>query len=57
MKVYKVTPGEGLEPCIETEPSAAISWLECAEIGDVITIEIKEMTEAEFEALPEYRGP
>lgn len=57
MKVYKVTPGPGLNPCIEKDPNAVLVWLEESEPGEMITIEVKEMTEAEFEALPEYEGP
>jgi hypothetical protein len=57
MIVYKVTPGKDLNPCIEKDPSATLIWLEESQPGDVITIEVKEMTEAEFEALPEYMGP
>lgn len=57
MKVYKVTPGPGLNPCIEKDPNAVLVWLEESEPGEIITIEVKEMAEAEFEALPEYEGP
>ncbi len=57
MKVYKVTPGPGLNPCIEKDPNAMLVWLEESEPGEVITVEVLEMTQAEFEALPEYEGP
>ncbi|KKU51879.1 MAG: hypothetical protein UX75_C0059G0007 [Candidatus Moranbacteria bacterium GW2011_GWE2_47_10] len=57
MKVYKVTPGKDLNPCTEKDPAAALVWLEESEPGDVITIEVKEMSLADYEALPEYMGP
>ena len=57
MKVFKVWPGEGLNPCIEKDPSACLTWLEESESGEIIKIEVLEMTEAEYEALPEYVGP
>jgi len=57
MKVYKVTPDTDLNPCSEKSIDNVIPWLEMAEIGEKITIEVIEMTEAEYDALPEYRGP
>ena len=57
MNVFKVWPGEGLNPCIEKDPSACLTWLEEAEPGDTVKIEVLEMTEAEYDALPEYMGP
>lgn len=57
MKVFKVWPGEGLNPCIEKDPSACLTWLEESEQGEIIKIEVLEMTEAEYDALPEYMGP
>ena len=57
MNVFKVWPGEGLNPCIEKDPSACLTWLEESEPGDTVKIEVLEMTEAEYDALPEYMGP
>lgn len=57
MKVFKVWPGEGLNPCIEKEINACFVWLEESEPGDVIKIEVLEITESEYDALPEYMGP
>jgi hypothetical protein len=57
MKVFKVWPSVDLNPCIEKDPSACMVWLEESEPGDVIKIEVLEMTEAEYDALPEYTGP
>ena len=57
MKVFKVWPGVDLNPCCEKDPAAALIWLEEAEPGEVIKIEVMEMTEKEYEALPEYEGP
>ena len=57
MKVFKVCPGEGLCSRIEKDPSACLTWLEESEPGEIIKIEVLEMTEAEYEDLPEYTGP
>ena len=57
MKVFKVCPGEGLCSCIEKDTSACLTWLEESEPGEIIKIEVLEMTEAEYEDLPEYTGP
>ena len=57
MKVFKVCPGEGLCSCIEKDTSACLTWLEESEPGEIIKIEVLEMTEAEYEDLPEYPGP
>ena len=57
MKIFKVWPGGGLNPCVEKDPSACMTWLEESEQGDVIKIEVLEMTESEYEALQEYMGP
>lgn len=57
MKVFKVWPGEGLNPCIEKDPSACMAWLEESEPGEIIKIEVLEKTEAEYDVLPEYMGP
>jgi hypothetical protein len=57
MKVYNVTNMESGEPsitfpenCLET----IVEEIKCAEIGDEIRIKIAEMTEEEFDNLPEY---
>lgn len=57
MKVFKVTPGEGLAPCCEKEIKNVSVWIEEAERGEVITVEVLEMSEKEYEELPEYIGP
>lgn len=57
MKVYKIIPGEGLNPCCEKDVNAIISWLTEATAGEVIKIEITEMPEEEYNNLPEYMGP
>lgn len=61
MKVFKVWPGEGLDPCIEKDPSACLTWFEESDPGEIIKIEalrytMLEMTEAEYDELPEYEG-
>ena len=57
MKVFKVYPGVDLNPCCEKYPADVLVWLEEAEPGEVVKIEVMEMTEEEYEALPEYEGP
>ena len=57
MRVFKVTPGKDLCPCTEKDPSAVLVWLEESEPGTTITIEVMEMTEEEYNTLPEYMGP
>jgi hypothetical protein len=56
MKVYKMGP-MGFNKCIEKDYKAILCWLEEAEVGDGFTIEVLEMTEKEYNALPEYWGP
>lgn len=55
--VYKITPGKDLNPCCERDPKMILSWLEEADKGDTIKIEILEMTPEEYDSLPEYMGP
>lgn len=57
IKVYKITPGEGLNPCCEKDPQMVLQWLEEAEVGDKIKIEVLLMTQDVYRALPEYAGP
>jgi hypothetical protein len=56
-RIYKVSPGKSLNPCCEDDIKNVMSWLQEAEAGEVITIEILEMTPEEYDALPEYMGP
>ncbi len=57
MKIFKVWPDGDLNPCIEKEPEACLVWLEEAEPGDNIRIEVLEMAQEEYDKLPEYMGP
>lgn len=57
MKVFKISPGKDLNWCIEKNPENIISWIAESEVGNTITIEVIEMTEKEYENLPEYEGP
>ena len=57
MIVFKVWPGVDLNPCCEKDPAAVLVWLEEAEPGETIKIEVIEMTEEEYDKLPEYMGP
>ena len=57
IKVYKITPGKDLNPCHEAEIKNILPWLEMAEKGDILTIEVLEMPFFEYDNLPEYMGP
>lgn len=57
MRVYEINPGTGLNHCTEKDPSMVLVWLEEASVGDVVCVRVKEMTESEYAALPEYVGP
>ena len=58
MRVYKMGPKDGNKH-IEKDPSVVLEcWLnEDAEVGDVIEVTVMEMSEEEWEKLPEYDGP
>ena len=55
---YKVTrPALGKQWCIYRDPQTlADAELTDSEVGDVLHIEVAEMTEAELNALPEFEG-
>ena len=57
MKIFKVYPDVDLNPCCEKDPAAVLPWLEESEPGETIKIEVIEMTEEEYDKLPEYMGP
>ena len=57
MKIYRITPDKGLNPCCEDDKESILNWLEMAEKGEILTIEILEMDGSEYAALPEYEGP
>ena len=57
IKVFRVTPGKDLNPFSEVEIKDVILWLEEAQPGDTITIEVLEMSKQEYDNLPEYMGP
>jgi hypothetical protein len=57
LKMYKVWPAPGSNPCIEKRVEDIMVWFEEAEPGDRITIDILEMNEQEWRGLPEYMGP
>ena len=57
MKVFKLTPGKGNSPCVESDIRNLNAWFEDAEPGDVYTVEVLYMTEDEYSRLPEYMGP
>ena len=61
MKVYKITPcyqcNSHSEDSIESAVSSVQEWLKESDVGNIIKIEILEMTKKEYDALPEYLGP
>lgn len=57
IKIFTITPGKGLAPCTERNPEALLVWFFEAEPGDVMTIVVGEIEEAEYKAMPEYMGP
>lgn len=57
MKVYKLTPGPSLNPCVERDLRDLLQWFDDAEPGEKMTVEVLEMTEGEYADLPEYMGP
>lgn len=57
MKIYKVYPEIQSNACCEKNIENVISWIENAEIGDMISIKIINMTEEEYNLLPEFMGP
>lgn len=56
MRVYEVKY-DGCNSVCENTLNGVMSILENSDIGDKITIDIREMSEFEYEALPEYLGP
>jgi len=57
MKVYKITPLPDFNPCTEKDIKDLMIWLEESEPGDSFKVDVLEMTEEEYAALPEYMGP
>lgn len=57
MKMFRVWPKPGAKPSVEKNIDGVAYWLDMAENGDTITIKAIEMTESEYDALPEYAGP
>ena len=57
MKVYRITPDRGLCACTEKNINGVIEWIKHSEVGHVMTIRVREMSEEEYNSLPEYTGP
>lgn len=57
MKVFKITPDIDANPYIEKEIDNIAVWLEESEIGDKITIDVINMSEEDYNNLPDYMGP
>ena len=57
MKVYEIEAFPGATKCVEKEIHDLAFWFEEASPGDVIKITVKEMTQEEYNALPEFTGP
>lgn len=61
MKVWKFCPGEGFEPCVFPENGYnglldLFDDIKCMEPGDQATLDCLEMTQEEFDLLPEHGG-
>jgi hypothetical protein len=58
MRVYKMGP-KGMNQCIEKNPSLVVDyWLnEDTPTGETIEVTVLEMSEEEYNNLPEYAGP
>jgi len=61
MKVYQVYPdlhcAPHCEDTLEKAVEATKCWLEDGEVGALVSIKILEMSQEEYDALPEYDGP
>lgn len=61
MKVYEVSPGHQLcphtEKSLESVLAAVREWINEGDVGTVVSITVREMTEDEYDALPEWVGP
>lgn len=56
MRVFKIAP-KGLNYCCEKDFEHLKVWFDEAEIGEEFEVQVLEMTEIEYNALPEYMGP
>ena len=57
MRVYKVIPRR-FAPCHVIASTNVMAWIDNnAETWTRITVDVLEMSEEEYEALPEYVGP
>ncbi len=61
MKVYRITPDKDCNSHIEDNMVSAIfsveEWLKDSDKGTIVSIEILEMSQEEYDSLPEYEGP
>ncbi len=55
MRVYNIEC-DGYNKLCEIDLDGIVSFLENADIGDEITIDIGEMSEIEYNGLPEFEG-
>ena len=56
MKVYKIRNEKNGTACIEKDISAVMCWVEEMYWNSELIISVKEMTEDEYNALPEFTG-
>jgi len=57
MKVYEIECFPSANTCIEKDLKRMFVWFEEANIEDEIKIKVLEMSEEEYENLPEFEGP
>lgn len=61
MKVYEIRPDKGCNSHTENSLQDALTtinlWLTDSDEGTELTVSVKEMTENDYDNLPEYDGP
>jgi len=57
MKVYKIWMGKGCNPFCTNDLDDIEITVFNAEVGEIVKIEILEMTESEYNRLSEFTGP
>ncbi len=61
MKCYEITPDRGCGAHTEKDLYSAITaineWLKDSEKGTELIVKVIEMSESEYDSLPEYDGP
>jgi hypothetical protein len=56
MRVYEIKNQVGFNTLAENTLEGVVTFLENCDVGDKLTIDISEMSEIEFNGLPEFQG-